>query len=214
MVYFFGAPRPPRSPRRKPGLNITSPNAYIPTAQRQTAHGENVSNIQDTLIYEKDTTGNLNSASWLWKRYLERYSPDDIGFFFYNDPERDPNTYNPKASDISDTGYDLITYPTKLSDNKKHTVVGIKYNNTRLKIKKAGVNPANGVPWFYVVSYEQSPSGGPGMLKQYYGEFGDANGSGNSPEYSNISSAVPVGTSFGKKVKRVNSEYTYLKNLR
>ena len=74
--------------------------------------------------------------------------------------------------------------------------------------------PANGVPWFYVVSYEQSPSGGPGMLKQYYGEFGDANGSGNSPEYSNISSAVPVGTSFGKKVKRVNSEYTYLKNLR
>lgn len=99
--------------------------------------------------------------------------PGNLGFVFYDEPNRDPSdaNYTPSVTsreEALDVFYFTPTEP--FTDRKRHQCLGVLYNRRRLKIKKAGLNLETGMPFLYV---EDPVINTFGVLEQtrWYGTF-------------------------------------------
>jgi len=99
--------------------------------------------------------------------------PGNLGFVFYDEPDRDPSEpgYTPSVTSQEEAlSVFYFTPSTPFTDKKKHQCLGILYDGRRLKIKKIGLNPGTNMPFLYV----EDPvfdNKGVGQQTKWYGVF-------------------------------------------
>jgi hypothetical protein len=164
-----------------------------------------IDNKRMSLIYEllDDANYVYSDLSWVYKKYFSMYYPEQLLWFFFDEPDRAPNeeNYKPTVSNLSEENSLPIVVKKnyKFTDNSKHDVLSINYPVTGMnhKIKYGGVNEDLKTPWFYIEKYD-----GPNKpMKRLYGAI------------ASINEGV---SSFGKKKKKMSklsSDLEYLLKL-
>jgi len=132
---------------KKAGVGKVATSANVQLAASELS----VNNALQVIPYE---TGNMAK----YNKFFNGYRPDNLLFYFYDNPTLDPSINEPSVPDLSfENGYRIFhfTPTTKFTDGYKHNVLGLMYEGKRLKIKTSGTNNWNSsdivkLPFFYV----------------------------------------------------------------